>query len=88
MSPIEQRLMRWTAAALEMLGDKILADAHLWNDGPFEFRGLPQGDYTVGGAAIPKDSNWNALTFLDARITTQQVHIEAGAVAEVALTFD
>ncbi|MCX5772747.1 MAG: hypothetical protein NTZ09_21090, partial [Candidatus Hydrogenedentes bacterium] len=85
--PGDTQLSAWTVAAFELIGSRMLADTSVWRDGPFEFKGIPQGDYVVGAAALPAGVAPNPIALIKAPIVTEVVHVEPGAVSEVALVF-
>ncbi|HUW60186.1 MAG TPA: sigma-70 family RNA polymerase sigma factor [Candidatus Bathyarchaeia archaeon] len=85
--PGNTQLSAWTVAAFELIGSQMLADTSVWQDGPFLFKGVPQGDYVVGAAALPVGVAPNPIALIKAPIVTEVVHVEPGAVSEVALVF-
>lgn len=85
--PGDTQLSAWTVAAFELIGSQMLADTSVWQDGPFVFQGVPQGDYVVGAAALPAGVAPNPIALIRAPIAMETVHVDPGAVVEVALIF-
>jgi len=84
--PGDAFLSEWTLAAMEALGEQVVAMRDVAEDGPFSFTQLNPGEYIVGAVAVPADAPFEAASMMNARIAVSPVVVATpDSPAEVEL---
>lgn len=86
--PADAQLPEWSVAALEALGERVVANDELLQDGSLIFDGIQEGEYIVGAVALPAESQTDTEQLLGGRVAVSPIfYVAPGTPAQVDLVF-
>lgn len=87
--PGDTQIVGWSAEVLDALGEQIIKDMEVPQNGPFSFSGLREGDYVVGAVALPAEGNRDTEAMLQGRLAVSPVvRVVPGSTAQIDLVFE